>query len=1515
MFIFMLVMQVLTPFSAKAADAVDVGLILKFEASKPVVAAGEEFSYIINYSASSTVSNFTDPKITFTLPEGVTYTSKTDSTNTSSTVGDSVAFPGRKEVTFAFKNGVLPAGSAGKLVVNGKFENYVTPDGTAATGKIIYQAVVDGSPVELESNEVTVTATADAKWTIEKKKIRPLPEPFKGSDVQYEIVFRDLTTSTSLGKLNLKDIVVTDKLPDGAVFVSADNGGAPGPDNTVVWHLDDDLRDSKRVTLIVNYPDSISATEVTNQAEALYTPLGKAPTTVTAQVKHGFVTTPLDLGTSIAKGTNSGQREISPGQTVKFYIASLENKANLSLNSGVIQDMTPTKTVNGTPIDFRLQTVKTAAFAGVGSYDVYYTLVENPTSADWNLWTHVNASPPTSLDATALGNVKGVQFRIGTLPINFVQSEPIEMTYKVPATFVVPADSTETVKNYVTLDYEFNGINKTATSNSGVDIVSSRPLLKLEKTSSKASLIPTETTKYTLKVSNETYTSSDKLENPILVDLLPAEFEYQPDTWTITKPAGMASAPTFTAVPQADGTTKLTWAWDDANPGNLQIGETISISFDAKLKAGTKQQSIANRFQVLSSKYLNDTKFNNKKCPSCVPSDGVYSLLQVVGVNVNEDVALQSEMLVKGELDSDWSKYPDSGLTAPGGSAMYRLKILNVGNIATNKLTIVNTFARIGDNAVLNGSVGRSSQWGPLLTGPVVVPSYVTPYYSTTTGVTMNATTGADNGVWSQEPPQDLTSVTAIKFVFDDNYVIDPLDSMTFEWPMVAPVGAPTGGELAWNSFGYKMDKAGGGSVLPSEPLKIGIKILASPKAEIGDYVWLDQNENGLQDAAEPGVNGVKAELYSEGGTKLSETLTGNDFAGNPGYYLFPNLDAGNYYIVFRPSATYEGVTAAGVGADPEKDSNANPANGTTGLITLTDGEKNHAVDAGLVLKKAVLGDYVWLDANGNGQQDAAETGMNGLKVELYSGAGLLLSTTTTATNNGQDGYYDFRKLNPGTYKVKVALPSTAYGFVPKNQGAITSLDSDVNPDTGYTDTITLVQGEENLKVDAGLVKLPVGSIGDFVWMDMNNNGIQDPTEKGLNQVKVQLYNDQKVLVAQTVTADRAGAAGYYLFDNLTTGNYYVKFLVPYALTSKHVGAQKDKDSDADTQGWTELLTLLPGENLDTIDAGVYIPWPGGLSTLTKGSLGDRVWNDANANGVQDAGEKGRNGITVELYNAKNERVSSVVTADHDGKPGYYLFDNLDPGNYQVRFKLPATDSFTEARKGDSMERDSDVDPATGRTGTLLLGLGENILSVDAGLLPGKKPNALGKLGDRVWLDTNANGIQEAGESGLNGVTVQLYDESGTLLSTALTSGDSGQPGMYLFADLPKGEYRLKLIAPVGYAFTVAEASGDAQSDSNAAATGWTQQITLGEGEANLSIDAGLVKTDDASTPAPSGNPGTPDPVNSGNPATPAKPGVGGWNGHQMLPQTGEQESLLQVVGWVLFLLAGGLLLIRKYAR
>ena len=149
------------------------------------------------------------------------------------------------------------------------------------------------------------------------------------------------------------------------------------------------------------------------------------------------------------------------------------------------------------------------------------------------------------------------------------------------------------------------------------------------------------------------------------------------------------------------------------------------------------------------------------------------------------------------------------------------------------------------------------------------------------------------------------------------------------------------------------------------------------------------------------------------------------------------------------------------------------------------------------------------------------------------------------------------------------------------------------------------------------------------------------------------------MLVATTTT----GASGDYQFLDLVPGDYFVQFNLPsgYAYSPQDAtGDTTDSDADA-TTGRTVITTLTPGENDPTWDAGIYF----------TASLGDRVWLDQNANGIQDAGEPGMPGVTVTLYTSAGIPVGAPATTDANGN---YAFPNLPPGDYYVQFtRRPAT--------------------------------------------------------------------------------------------------------------------------------------------------------------------------------------------------------------------------------------------------
>ena len=119
-------------------------------------------------------------------------------------------------------------------------------------------------------------------------------------------------------------------------------------------------------------------------------------------------------------------------------------------------------------------------------------------------------------------------------------------------------------------------------------------------------------------------------------------------------------------------------------------------------------------------------------------------------------------------------------------------------------------------------------------------------------------------------------------------------------------------------------------------------------------------------------------------------------------------------------------------------------------------------------------------------------------------------------------------------------------------------------------------------------------------------------------------------------------------------------------------------------------------------------------------------------------------------------------------------------------------------------------------------------------------------LGDFVWEDLNRNGIQDAGEPGLFGVEVQLFDSpQGNLLATTITDAD----GLYQFSGLTPGDYVARFVQPAGLLFTVPNQGADDTKDSDAdTSTGETSLISLAAGEINLNTDAGLFEPHEGCT-------------------------------------------------------------------
>ena len=226
----------------------------------------------------------------------------------------------------------------------------------------------------------------------------------------------------------------------------------------------------------------------------------------------------------------------------------------------------------------------------------------------------------------------------------------------------------------------------------------------------------------------------------------------------------------------------------------------------------------------------------------------------------------------------------------------------------------------------------------------------------------------------------------------------------------------------------------------------------------LGNRVWMDDGvgggvaDNGIQDGTEAGIANVVVNLYldanndgiPDGGIIDTVTTDAN------GYYRFDDLTAGGY-VVEIPAANFNaGGPLFSLGsstpdeASPNSDVDVNDnglgvvpdvLNGIrSGSVTLgpgtsepvtepdvpatgpfagqgaPDNRANMTVDFGFVPSYSI-GNRVWFDTDNDSLRDAAEIGVNGIIVELYSvdaaGNFTLVATTTTANA----GYYRFDGL------------------------------------------------------------------------------------------------------------------------------------------------------------------------------------------------------------------------------------------------------------------------------------------------------------------------------------------------------------------------------------------------------------------------------------------------------------------------------------------------------------------------
>ena len=317
-------------------------------------------------------------------------------------------------------------------------------------------------------------------------------------------------------------------------------------------------------------------------------------------------------------------------------------------------------------------------------------------------------------------------------------------------------------------------------------------------------------------------------------------------------------------------------------------------------------------------------------------------------------------------------------------------------------------------------------------------------------------------------------------------------------------------------------------------------------------------------------------------------------------------------------------------------------------------------------------------DANASFSSDNGESPYAGVTVALLKKDGTPVldkdGNPVTAVTDAA-GKYSFSGLPLGEYTVSVVDPTSGPLAGTKPTEAYTGRYK-------TTADVTIAEATGSvIDVNFGFVK--PASVGDYTWMDVNRDGIQDSDEPALPGVTVTLtYEDGSAVTdasGNPVAAVTTDAAGKYKFENLLPGGYKVSFQAPagYEATTSDAGTDRALDSN----GATASVTLAQDQTDDTIDFGA----------VGTGVIGDQLFVDVNQNGgnAPDAGDKVLPGVKVTLTwtgPGGITRTYETVT-DADGK---YKFENLLPGEYKVSVDPesllaaePLLDVLTHAPSGD----------------------------------------------------------------------------------------------------------------------------------------------------------------------------------------------------------------------------------------
>ena len=528
----------------------------------------------------------------------------------------------------------------------------------------------------------------------------------------------------------------------------------------------------------------------------------------------------------------------------------------------------------------------------------------------------------------------------------------------------------------------------------------------------------------------------------------------------------------------------------------------------------------------------------------------------------------------------------------------------------------------------------------------------------------------------------------------------------------------------------------------------------------VSGTVYYDKDRSETLNNGEPGFGGVTVNLLDEAGATVATTTTKAD-----GTYSFAKLPAGKYTVKVEPSDLLKKLEQT---EDPD-----GTKDHTSGVVQVNhDNPSVQNVNFGYATNYTIKG-TIYRDADRSESLEDGEKLYQGVTVDLLDASGNVVATTTTDAH----GAYAFTNLEEGTYKVRV-----------RKEGPIADLVQTEDPDATKDNTSGDITLELNdpIKENVNFGYISDNSISGTIYRDDNRSNSLNGGEAGYPEQTVQLLDKD----GQVIKTTKTDANGNYSFDNLPDGTYSVKVVKDGALTD----LEQTEDPDGAKDSASEPITLdEDNPTKKNVNFG-YVP-----DYFIKGT----IYRDGNRSGALDAGEKLYEGVTVNLVGADGTVVATTTT-DADGT---YSFDKLPAGTYTVTVAQDGPIAGLEQTGDPDATKDNSSEPIT------LNNDNPSTTDVNFGYI------ADNSLSGTVYRDDSRNGDQDGTEPGYSGVTVQLLDASGNVVTTTTTDTN----GTYSFSKLPDGTYSVKVVKDGELADTEQTEDPDATKD-NA-----SEPVTLGE--------------------------------------------------------------------------------------